>query len=102
MNCKQACTLANGNAGFAILYQQIFRSAVKAPCKRTQHVGQQLPALLNVTCCVRLHTLLHVVALVVVAQSLNTGQTFSNVQTDATTPNIIGPTMFGVVASVSS
>ena len=24
-------------------------------------VGQQLPTLLNVTCCVRLHTLLHVV-----------------------------------------
>ena len=95
MNCKQACTVANRNAGFAILYQQIFRSAVKAPCKRTQHVGQQLPALLNVTCCC-------VLLKVVVAQSLNTGQTFSDVQTDATTPNIIGPTMFGVVASFSS
>ena len=48
-----------------------------------------------VTCCC-------VLLEVVVAQSLNTGQTFSDVQTDATTRNIIGPTMFGVVASVSS
>ena len=29
-----------------------------------------------------------------------TGQTFSYAQTDATTPNIVGPTMLGVVASV--
>ena len=28
-----------------------------------------------------------------------TGQTFSYVQTDATTPNIVGTTMLGVVAS---
>ena len=34
----------------------------KAPCKRTQHiVGQQLPTLLDVTCCVRLHSLFHVI-----------------------------------------
>ena len=30
-----------------------------------------------------------------------TGQMFSCVQTDATTPNIVGPTMLGVVASLS-
>ena len=35
-------------------------------------------------CCVRLHTLLHVVV------KFETGQTFSYVQTDATTPNIVG------------
>ena len=32
----------------------------EAPFKRTQH-DQQLPTLLDVTCCVRLHILLHVV-----------------------------------------
>ena len=31
-----------------------------------------------------------------------TGQTFSQLETDATTPNIVGPTMLGVVASVCS
>ena len=35
-------------------------------------VGQQLPTFLDVTCCVRLHTLLHVVA-----QSLNPAKLFS-------------------------
>ena len=29
-----------------------------------------------------------------------TGETFNYVQTDATTPNTVGPTMLGVVASV--
>ena len=46
---------------------------MKAPCKRTQGiVGQQLPTLLEVTCCVGLHTLLHVVVCcwAVVKQSL--------------------------------
>ena len=33
-----------------------------APCERTNIVGQQLLTLLDVTCCVCLHTLLHVVA----------------------------------------
>ena len=32
------------------------------PCKRTQHCCQQLLAFLDVTCCIHLHTLLHVVA----------------------------------------
>ena len=34
---------------------------LECPCGRNI-VGQQLPTLLDVTCCVRLHTLLHVVA----------------------------------------
>ena len=42
-------------------------------------VGQQLPTLLDVTCCVCLHTLLHVVGC-----CCETGHTFSPVQTDAT------------------
>ena len=64
--------------------------------------GQQLPALLDVTCCVRLHILFHVIVplLGVFVQSLNwTVQTLSYMQTDATTPNIVGPAMLGVVAS---
>ena len=44
-------------------------------------VGQQLPTLLDVTCCVRLHTLLHVVGCC--CAKFETGQTFQ-----ATTPNI--------------
>ena len=44
-------------------------------------VGQQLPALLDVTCCVRLHTLLHVVGCC--CAKFETGQTFQ-----PTTPNI--------------
>ena len=45
-------------------------------------VGQQLPTLLDVTCCVRLHTLLHVVGSC--CAKLDTGQSFSRLQTDAT------------------
>ena len=30
----------------------------------------------------------------------DSGQTFSYVQTDAKTPNMVGPTMLGVVASI--
>jgi len=63
----------------------------RAPCKRTQHVGQQFPTLLDVTCCVRLHTLLHAVASC--CAKFETGETFSYVQRD-------GPTMLGVVASI--
>ena len=43
-------------------------------------VGQQLPTLLDVTCCVRLHTLLHVVAC---CWEFETSQTF-----EPTTPDI--------------
>ena len=47
-------------------------------------VGQQLPTLLDVTCCVRLHTLLHVVGCCcVLLRKVWTGQTFQ-----PTTPNI--------------
>ena len=54
-------------------------------------VGQQLLTLLDVTCCVRLHTLLHVVGSC--RETFETVQTFSYVQTEATTV----PTMLGVV-----
>ena len=43
--------------------------------------GKQLPTLLYVTCCVRLHTLLHVVGSC--CAKFESGQTFSYVQTDA-------------------
>ena len=51
-------------------------------------VGQQLPTLLDATCCVRLYTLLLVVGCY--CAKFETGQTFSYVQTDATTPNNVG------------
>jgi len=54
-------------------------------------VGQQLLTLLDVTCCVRLHALLHVVG--GCRETFETVQTFSYVQTEATTV----PTMLGVV-----
>ena len=43
--------------------------------------------MLDVTCCLRLHTLLHAVACC--CTKFETGQTFSYVQTDTTTPNIV-------------
>ena len=60
-------------------------------------VGQQHPTLLDATCCVPLRTLLHVVPCC--CAKFETGQT-SYVQTEGATPNIVGPTMLGVVASV--
>ena len=54
--------------------QGITKLGPKAPCKRTQHCGQQLPTLLDVTRCVRLHTLLHVVECC--CAKFETGQTF--------------------------
>ena len=45
-------------------------------------VGQKLPTFLDVTCCVRLNNLLHVVASC--CAKFETNQTFSPVQTDAT------------------
>ena len=69
------------------------------PCENGRNiVGQRLPTLLDVTCCVCLHTLLHVVGSC--GANFETGQTFSYVQTDAKTPNIVAPTMLGVVACV--
>ena len=49
--------------------------------------SQQLPTLLDVTCCVRLDTLLHVVTCC--CTKFETGQTFTYVPTEATTPNAI-------------
>ena len=46
-------------------------------------VGQQLPILVDVACCVRLHTLLHGVGSCCIRLHTTTN-------TDATTPNIIG------------
>ena len=68
-------------------------------------VGQQIPTLyFVVTCYVPLDTLLHVYAcccvlLGVVAQSL-TPVKLLDVQTDATTPNTVGPTMLEVITTV--
>ena len=62
-------------------------------------VGQQLPTLFDVICCVHLHTLLHVVACR--CAKLETRETFSYMQTDATTPNNVGscwPTMLRLFA----
>ena len=76
-------------------------NVVKALCKRTQHRWTTTPNIV-----IRLHTLLHIVAccyvsLGVIAQSkFETRQNFSYVQTDATIPNIVGPSLFGVVGSV--
>ena len=51
-------------------------------------VGQQLPTLLDVTCCVRLHTLLHIVTCCwELLRKAETGQTFIYVETGTTTPN---------------
>ena len=52
-------------------------------------VGQKLSVLLDVTRCVRFHTLLHVVKSCQCAK-FETVQTLSYVQTDGTTPNIVG------------
>ena len=62
--------------------------SVKPRANGRNIVGQQLPTLLDVTCCVRLYTLLHVVACC--CTNFETGQTCSYVQTDATTPNNVG------------
>ena len=55
--------------------------------------GPQLPILLDVTCCVRLHTLLYVVGSCCVRLD-------TTANTNATTANIVSPTILGVVASV--
>ena len=49
-------------------------------------VGQQLPTLLDVTCCVCLHILLHVVG--TCSTMFENSRTFSYMQMDTTTPNI--------------
>ena len=66
----------------------------KAPCKWPQHCWMLYDASVCTPCC----TLLRVVGSC--CAKFETGQTFSYVQTDATTPKIVGLTMLGVVASV--
>ena len=61
-------------------------SSLKPRANGRNIVGQELPILLDVTCCVRLHTLLHVVGGCCI-------RLHTTANTDATTPNIIGPTM---------
>ena len=58
-------------------------------------VGKQLPTLLYVTCCVRLHTLLHVVAcrcvlLGVVAQSVNPVKLLATCKQTQKVPAMLG------------
>ena len=55
----------------------ICTSTIKLGANRRNIVGQQLPTLLNVTCCVPLHILLYVV--VSCCAKFETGQTFSPV-----------------------
>ena len=57
-------------------------SGVRLRANRRNIVGQQIPTMLDVTCCVFLHTLLRVVGSC--RAKFDTGQTFSPVQTDAT------------------
>ena len=56
--------------------------------------AQMDTTLLDVICCVHLHTLLHVVACCweFSCSKFETGQTFRYVQAEATTPKIVGPT----------
>ena len=58
-----------------------FYGGIKPRSNGRNIVGQQLPTLLDVTCCVRLHTLLHVVGCC--CAKFETGETFQ-----PTTPNI--------------
>ena len=79
-------------------YQTGYVVALKAPCKRTQHCWPTTPntvgcCMLHVACCVRMRTLLHVVGSCCI-------RLHTTANTDATIPNIIGPTMLGIVASV--
>ena len=58
---------------------------------RKRVVGQQLPTLLDVTCCVRLHTLLHILACCGSScAKFETDQTFSYVQWTQQLPRILG------------
>ena len=66
----------------------------KALCKRPQHCWMLHDVSVCTPCCM----LLRVVGSC--CPKFETGQTFSYVQTDATTPKIVGLTMLGVVASV--
>ena len=88
---------------FANLNQLLFLpSSLTSPSSllKLPIVGQQLPTLLDVTCCVSVCTpcckLLRVVRRSCCAK-FETGQSY--MQTDATTSNIVGSTMFRVVCT---
>ena len=70
-------------------------SSLKPRANGRNIVGQQLPILLDVTCCVRLHTLLHVVGSCCI-------RLHTTANTDATTPNIVGPTMLSCCVRVQN
>ena len=58
------CQLANSKpsgAGYEPVFYGLWNINVRLHANRRNIVDQQLPTLLDVTCCVRLHTLLHVV-----------------------------------------
>ena len=59
----------------------MYNYCVRLPANGCNIVDQQLPTLLDVTCCIRLHTLLHPVGCC--CAKFETGQTFQ-----PTTPNI--------------
>ena len=59
----------------------MYNYCVRLPANGCNIVDQQLPTLLDVTCCIRLHTLLHLVGCC--CAKFETGQTFQ-----PTTPNI--------------
>ena len=65
-----------------LVSRSLARSSFKPPAHGRNIVAQQLATLLNVTCCVRLQTLLHVVESC--WENFETGQTFSPEQTNAT------------------
>ena len=72
----------------------------KAQCKRTQHSWPSSP---NIVGCYMLRPFAYTVAYcweLLHCAKFETSQTFSHVQMHETTPNIVGPTMLGVVASV--
>ena len=70
-------------------------SSLKPRANGRNIVGQELPILLDVTCCVRLHTLLHVVGSCCI-------RLHTTANTDATTPNIVGPTMLSCCVRVQN
>ena len=67
---------------------QFMGSSLKPFANRHNIVGQKFPTLLNVTCCVCLHTLLHVVRSC--CGKIETGQTYSYMQMKKTTHNNVG------------
>ena len=70
---------------------RLLQNSLKSRANGRNIVGQQLPTLLGVTCCVRLHTLFYIVVCCwALSAKSETGQTLSYVHTDAATPNMVG------------